>query len=131
MSDQSSRRYFSSTELRCHCGHCISDGSEMDPAFMALLVRLRLVYGKPMPLSSAYRCRNHPNERDKTMPGEHTQGLAVDVRCSGQEAFKIVHLALNLGFVRIGIHQKGPSRFLHLGLAPEGGHLPSPMIWSY
>lgn len=122
---------FSYSELRCRCGRCDSTGREMNPVFMALLQRLRQVYGKPMPLSSAYRCPNHPNERNKAEPGEHAQGLAVDVQCRGKDALKILQLALNLGFVRIGIQQKGTARFLHLGLAPESGRLPSPMIWSY
>ena len=122
---------FSYAELRCRCGQCESTGREMDPMFMALLQRLRQVYGQPLKLSSAYRCRAHPNEQRKARAGEHSMGLAVDVQCRGQEAFKILHLALNLGFVRIGIQQKGTARFLHLGLAPEDGRLPSPMIWSY
>lgn len=122
---------FSLAELRCRCGQCDSTGREMDPVFMALLQRLRQVYGKPMPLSSAYRCPNHPNERNKTEPGEHAQGLAVDVQCRGEDALKILHLALNLGFARIGVQQKGAARFLHLGLAPTGGRLLSPTIWSY
>jgi len=58
-------------------------------------------------------------------------GMAVDVQCRGTDALKILHLALNLGFIRIGIQQKGSARFLHLGLAPESGRLPSPTIWSY
>lgn len=122
---------FAYTELRCRCGQCDSTGREMDPVFMALLQRLRQVYGKAMLLSSAYRCRKHPVERNKAAPGEHTQGLAVDVQCRGADAFKILHLALNLGFVRIGVSQKGTARFLHLGLASEDGPLPSPIIWSY
>lgn len=122
---------FSLAELRCRCGQCDSSGLEMDPVFMALLQRLRQVYGKPMQLSSAYRCPRHPNELNKAEPGEHTQGLAVDVRCQGADAVKILQLALNLGFVRLGVSQKGTGRFLHLGLAPEGGRLPSPMLWSY
>jgi hypothetical protein len=131
MDNQAHWPNFHASELWCRCGHCDSDGSEMDPVFMALLQRLRQVYGKPLVLSSAYRCPEHPEERYKAVPGEHTQGLAVDVRCSGQDALRILHMALNLGFVRIGINQKGPARFLHLGLAPQDGRLPSPTIWSY
>lgn len=122
---------FTYAELRCRCGQCDSTGREMDPVFMALLQRLRQVYGKALPLTSAYRCPNHPVERNKAVPGEHTLGLSVDVQCRGADALKILHLALNLGFIRIGVSQKGATRFLHLGLAPESGRLPSPMIWSY
>ena len=122
---------FSAKELRCKCGKCNSDGSEMQPEFMDSLQQLREQFGKPMALSSAYRCRRHPEEAKKAEPGEHAMGLAVDVQIRGADAVQILHLALNLGFTRIGINQKGNSRFIHLGRAPTGGRLPSPALWSY
>lgn len=122
---------FSAKELRCKCGKCNSDGSEMQPEFMDSLQQLREQFGKPMALSSAYRCRRHPEEAKKAEPGEHAMGLAVDVQIRGADAVQILHLALNLGFTRIGISQKGNSRFIHLGRAPTGGRLPSPALWSY
>lgn len=122
---------FPYAELRCRCGGCDSTGREMDPAFMDLVQQLRELYGRPMPLSSAYRCPLHPAERDKAVPGEHCDGQAVDVLCRGAEALRLLNLALTLGFTRIGVNQKGVSRFLHLGMAPAGRHLPSPTIWSY
>lgn len=122
---------FTYAELRCRCGRCDSTGREMEPAFMDLVQRLRELYGQPMPLSSAYRCPLHPSEVNKAAPGEHSDGLAIDVQCRGAEALKLLNLALTLGFTRIGVNQKGAARFLHLGLTPAGGRLPSPMIWSY
>ncbi|MGE8308520.1 MAG: D-Ala-D-Ala carboxypeptidase family metallohydrolase [Pseudomonas protegens] len=122
---------FSAKELRCKCGKCNSDGSEMQPEFMDRLQQLRNQYAKPMALSSGYRCRRHPEEARKAEPGEHNMGLAVDVAVRGPDALKLLQLALGLGFTRIGVSQKGNSRFLHLGLAPIGGRLPSPALWSY
>jgi len=122
---------FAYSELRCRCGHCDSTGREMDTAFMAQLQRLREAFGRPMPLSSAYRCPRHPIEASKATPGEHCDGLAVDVLCRGAEALELLHMALSLGFARIGVNQKGTSRFLHLGMATGDGRLPGPMIWSY
>lgn len=122
---------FGYPELRCRCGRCDSTGREMDQVFMERLQRLRIGFGRPMPLTSAYRCAKHPSEANKVTPGEHHDGLAVDVACSGAEAFELLHMALSLGFTRIGINQKGDRRFLHLGLSPAGGRLASPAIWSY
>lgn len=122
---------FPYAELRCRCGQCGSTGREMNPAFMDLVQQLRDLYGRPMALSSAYRCPRHPAEMNKAAPGEHCDGLAVDVLCRSAEALKLLSLALTLGFTRIGVNQKGVSRFLHLGMAPAGRHLPSPTIWSY
>lgn len=122
---------FSYAELRCKCGRCDSDGSEINPALMDEVQKLRTLYGKPLSLSSAVRCAKHPSEARKATPGEHADGSAVDVRCQGAEALLILRLALTLGFTRVGINQKGSGRFIHLGMAPAGGRLPSPMIWSY
>jgi uncharacterized protein YcbK (DUF882 family) len=123
--------HFAAAELRCKCGKCNSTGAEMDPAFMAELVTLRQQFGRPMALSSAYRCPKHPVEVRKPAPGEHCTGLAVDVRCRGEDAVEILRLAMNLKFTRFGISQRGNARFLHLGMAPDGGRFPSPAIWSY
>lgn len=122
---------FAYSELRCKCGQCGSDGTEMDPAFMDQLQQLRTLYGKGLILSSAYRCPAHPVEAKKHEPGEHVTGQAVDVACHGADALQILRLALGLKFTRVGISQKGAARFIHLGAAPVGGRLPSPMIWSY
>lgn len=121
---------FPYAELGCKCGKCDSDGSEMDPAFMAELQQLRTLYGKPMALSSAYRCPRHPVEAKKREPGEHTTGRAVDIACHGADALQILRLALALKFTRVGISQKGAARFIHLGTS-SGGRFPSPALWSY
>lgn len=122
---------FSYAELRCKCGACGSTGAEMDAAFMEHLQTLRERYGKAIAVSSAYRCRQHPVEAGKSGVGAHVLGLAVDIRCQGAEAVAILRLALALPFTGIGISQKGASRFVHLDIAPVGGPLPRPTIWSY
>ncbi|WP_250546800.1 D-Ala-D-Ala carboxypeptidase family metallohydrolase [Stutzerimonas nitrititolerans] len=121
---------FSYAELRCKCGRCGSDGTEMDPAFMDKLQQLRERFGQAMRLSSAYRCPAHPVEAKKAQPGEHCTGKAVDVAIQGAGALALLGLALELGFTRIGVQQKGGGRFLHLGTS-AGGRFPSPAIWSY
>lgn len=97
----------------------------MKPEFMARLQALRSTYGKPMMITSGYRCTQHPVERDKIHPGMHTTGLAADVGVSGAEALSVLRLALEAGFRGIGVQQKGNGRFLHLDLRE------SPAIWSY
>lgn len=112
---------FSPSEFRCrHCGK-----EEMKAEFMGRLQALRDVYGRPMPISSGYRCPEHPIEKAKTEPGMHTTGMACDVGVQGAEAHELLRLAFHLGFKGIGIQQKGMARFVHLDLRDE------PMVWSY
>lgn len=116
--------YFSRDELMCqHCGEYYFDSE-----FMALLNNIREEYGKPMIVNSGYRCQEHPLERAKTSTGAHSLGKAVDIRCSGADALELIRIAMEFGIKRIGVNQKGSTRFIHLDNADE---LPSPAIWSY
>lgn len=120
---------FTYAELRCKCGRCGSDGTEMDGAFMHQVQQLRERYGQPLVISSAYRCPAHPVEARKARPGAHSTGAALDIACSGAEALAILRLAMAMPFTGIGIQQKGAGRFIHLDMAPAP--LPRPTIWSY
>lgn len=113
---------FQKAEFDCsHCGQ-----NEMKPEFLEKLQLLRTMYGKAMRITSGYRCPQHPIEAAKTQPGPHATGLACDIGVQGSEAHALLKLALDEGFMGIGIQQKGTGRFLHLDLASDEGRL-----WSY
>lgn len=115
---------FTRAELACkHTQRCL-----MRPDFMAKLQQLRVAYQAPMPITSGYRDPSHPVERNKTTPGPHTLGRAVDVAVAGSDAFRLVALAIKHGFTGIGVQQTGASRFIHLD---DLGGSQRPMIWSY
>ena len=115
---------FSADEFKCsHCGK-----NEMQADFMSRLQALRMRYGKPMKITSGYRCPEHPIEAKKDKPGAHASGLACDVGVDGQQAYDLIRHALQLGFTGIGVQQKGTGRFIHLDMLEEA---PRPNIWSY
>lgn len=123
--------YFSDKELCCKCGNCDCSITHMDANFMKRLNELRELYGKPIYLSSAYRCAEH-NAYVRGVPNSpHTRGIAVDIIVSGQDAYRIVKLALKLGFTGIGVKQFGKTknRFIHLDLEPMSATRPA--LWSY
>ena len=116
--------HFSHEELKCsHCG-----SNEMQSEFLKLLERIRKKYGKPMIVSSGYRCSEHPIEAKKKKPGAHASGLAVDIACSHEDAWRILEIALQEGVQGIGVKQKGRSRFLHLDMIIDSNR---PTVWSY
>lgn len=116
--------YFSKDELSCTC----CGRYKFDPQFLIILNAIRESVG-PMPVSSGYRCPKHPIEARKVNgPGEHSTGLAVDIAVSGWRAYRLVEVALQFNVPRIGINQKGNSRFIHLGMNED---FPNPTIWSY
>ena len=113
---------FEKREFDCsHCGQ-----NEMKSEYLHRLQALRTLYGKPMRITSGYRCPQHPIEAAKAEPGPHTTGLACDVGVEGAEAHQLLKLALNQGFMGLGVQQKGAGRFLHLDMASDYGRL-----WSY
>lgn len=119
--------HFAENELACHC--CGRNG--MDRYFLTLLERIRLAYGKPMRLSSAYRCPKHDAKFGGH--GRHSTGRAVDVLVFGADARELVLIALGFGITCIGIWQRGDhgKRFLHLDNLTAADGFPSPTIWSY
>jgi uncharacterized protein YcbK (DUF882 family) len=68
----------------------------------------------------------HPIEAKKNKPGEHTEGLAIDVAAvGGTPVYELVKHAMDLDCKRIGISRK--SNFVHLGLSKDR----VTSIWTY
>lgn len=99
--------YFKDEELRCRCG-C---GTLMfDPVFRKKLNEIRHIYGKPMLITSGYRCKNHPVEKKKPIPGTHALGCAVDISVNDSRTrFELMKIAMDSGITRIGF----ADTFLH------------------
>ena len=115
---------FSESEFKCkHCGKV-----EMQPNFMGELQHLRNAYGKPMIITSGYRCPDHPIEARKAIPGAHASGQAADIAVQGADAYALLKLAFTLDFTGIGVQQKGGGRFIHLDTLRLP---PRPNVWSY
>ena len=74
-------RHFSPMEIACtHCDSII-----VVPEALDRLEAVRVLYGKPIILASAYRCALHPEEvAKKTGPGSHTTGTAFDPYPAGR-----------------------------------------------
>ena len=108
------------------CQHCGKEGIKID--FVKKLQILRDIYGKPIKISSAYRCPKHPIEASKKSPGSHTEGTAVDILVDRKDAYELLNLAFQLKFKGIGVNQKGSKRFIHLD---ESETKVRPTVWSY
>jgi uncharacterized protein YcbK (DUF882 family) len=116
---------FSAKEFKCQ--HCQVDGIKEE--VVVKLQAMRVAYGKPMRITSGYRCPQHPIEIKKSVPGAHALGLAADIGVEGAEAHRILKLAFLQGFNGIGVQQKGTGRFIHVDI--RNGELPGPIVWSY
>lgn len=121
-------RFFKDSEFAC--SHCSEN--KMDPVFLSEIDELRSQYGKPLTVSSGYRCPTHNAQVSETgATGPHTTGRAVDFLIDRTNAYGLLKIALNMGFTGIGINQKGGARFLHIDNLPNAPNQPRPTVWSY
>jgi len=94
----------------------------MRPDFVFLITELRIKWGRPMVINSAYRCAKHNAEVGGTNMSQHLKGNAVDVKISAPDRFYFVKLAYSLGFTGIGIDKD----FIHLDKRES-----APSLWKY
>ena len=114
---------FGRDEFACqHCGD-----EEMNAEFMDALQELRTAFGKPLTITSGYRCPSHPIEARKAKPGSHASGCAADIAVSRGDAVQLLRLALDGRCTGCGVQQNGGGRFIHLDSLTTN----RPMIWSY
>ena len=120
------KKYPNFTPKEMACQHCGADG--IKPELMDKLQTLRTKYGKPLRVTSGYRCPQHPIEARKSTLGAHASGLAVDLGVQYKDAHEVLRIAFELGFSGIGVQQKGSGRFIHLDVADTDNR---PTVWSY
>ena len=69
--------HFKISELVCK--HCGQGAGYIQPALMAALERVRERYGKPMLVTSGYRCALHNAEIGGAKYSAHKEGKAADI----------------------------------------------------
>ena len=74
---------FKKSNFKCPCGKCNGYGNGIATTLVKILQDLRNKYGKPITISSGYRCPSHNKKVGGTTNSKHTQGLAADFYMSG------------------------------------------------
>ena len=97
--------------------------NEMHEEFIHKLDELREACGFPFIITSGYRSAAHSIEAKKAKPGQHTQGIAADIKTvGGAKRIQIVREALKLGFTGIGVAKT----FIHVDTRTT-----VPVLWTY
>lgn len=114
-----STKNFSAEELKCSC--CGEYGVQQFA--LDKLQEIRDSVGRPLTVTSSYRCSNHPVEKRKSKPGTHNQGIAFDIQVSnGSERHELVSKGLSHGATGIGV----ANTFVHLDWRTG-----TPVVWVY
>lgn len=121
-------RYFKPAEFACK--HCRDN--RMQDWFLRDLDELRHQFGRPLIITSGYRCPLHNAAVSSTgHAGPHTTGCAADIGVARGEAYAVLRLAFALGFTGIGVAQKSAERFIHLDKLLAAPGRARPLVWSY
>ena len=72
-------QHFKAQELACkHCGEV-----KANQHLIAVLELLRLKFGKPVVITSGYRCAEHNSNVGGAPKSKHVEGIAADIKING------------------------------------------------
>ena len=108
MIDYNVTTHFTSSELICKCG---CGKISMNPEFISKLEELREWLGRPVYITSGFRCVDHNRAVGGSPRSYHIKGRAVDIVCeSSADRYQLLAAAIRLGFGGIGIDKS----FVHV-----------------
>lgn len=118
-------KYFGMNEFVCkHCGRLPEQG--MSTVLLERLDKLRELYGRPIMVSSAYRCPVHNANVGGVPNSQHVMGTACDIYVDGdyEEFYNLVRVS-NL-FDGVGHYPY--SQFVHVDVR-DNGNSPNCYLW--
>lgn len=105
---------FKSTEFDCHGDGCCTT-TEVDPKLVQYLQNIRDHFGKPLNISSGYRCATHNKSVGGAVGSRHTKGQAADIYINGVTPAEIARYAEQLGILGIGLYETdSDGHFVHV-----------------
>ena len=103
--------HFNITEFHCKGTSCGCKETLHDPALSAYLQRIRDHFGKPLYITSGYRCPKHnAGTANASTTSRHTKGQAADFTISGVKPAEIAKFAESIGILGIGLYDN----FVHI-----------------
>lgn len=103
-------KFFSLDEFQCPCCHCV----KLHPLLLQKLKGLRYKIGKPVIITSGYRCPKYNLEVGGVKNSYHLLGMAADIHVPGISLDNLLSIAYKFGFQGIGFYPR--RNFLHLDI---------------
>jgi transcription antitermination factor NusG len=105
---------FSSHEFDCHGNGCCSE-TVIDEKLVEYLQKIREHFGKPITVTSAYRCPTHNRNVGGATKSYHAQGKAADIQVAGVLPSEVAKYAESIGVLGIGLYQtSSDGYFVHI-----------------
>ena len=107
---------FNSYEFRCGLGRaCSCTTILIDDKLVEYLQKIRDHFGKPITITSAYRCPSYNSSIGSNTGSYHTKGMAVDFVVSGVTPREVAKYAESIGIKGIGLYEnQADGHFVHI-----------------
>lgn len=116
--------HFAESEFACRCcGMLPTTGISM--ALLLGLERLRLRIGRPINISSGYRCPDHNRAVGGVWNSQHVKGTAADIYVDGMGVRELANICKQI-FDGVGTYVE--DGFVHVDMR-EGGSVPGYFTW--
>lgn len=105
---------FNSKEFDCHGKGCCSE-TQIDEQLVEYVQKIRDHFGKPVNISSGYRCAKHNKSAGGVTASRHTKGQAADIYIDDVAPAEIAKFAESIGIKGIGLYEtKDDGFFVHV-----------------
>ncbi len=103
-------KHFNISEFHCKGTACNCKETLHDPALSNFLQQIRDHFGKPIHITSGYRCAKHNAAVGGASGSRHTKGQAADFYIDDVEPVEIAAFAEQIGVLGIGLYDN----FVHI-----------------
>ena len=105
---------FNSSEFDCHGSGCCSE-TIINPKLVEYVQKIRDHFGKPITITSGYRCPIHNKRVGGATGSRHSKGDAADIVVSGITPREVAKYAESIGIKGIGLYEtNADGHFTHI-----------------
>lgn len=106
--------YFNSTEMDCHGSGCCST-TLINETLIEYLTKIREHFGKPVTITSGYRCPAHNKNVGGATGSRHSKGDAADIVVGVTAPSEVAKYAESIGIKGIGLYEtSSDGYFVHI-----------------
>ena len=105
---------FKVSEFLCHGSGCCTEG-KVDEKLVKILQQIRDHFGKPVHISSAYRCETWNKKVGGVSKSYHRYGQGADIKVTGITPAEVAKYAESIGVLGIGLYETDKDgHFVHV-----------------
>ncbi len=104
---------FKVNEFSCHGNECCS-ATKIDSELVGYVQKIRDHFGKPVTVTSGYRCQKHNKAVGGASDSNHTKGMAADIVVQDVKPCEVAKYAESIGVLGIGLYEVSDGNFVHI-----------------